>query len=100
MNWHVRFEEEVHRRHPGMGVWYTRISRQPGWVTRTAVFMALLIVVVPVVVLTLAAVFVGLACLLVLGLIARVGRFITGLLGGSAKPRNDGRRNVRVIEKP
>ncbi len=100
MNWHVRFEEEVRRRHPGMGVWYTRISRQPGWVTKTAVFMAILIVVVPVVLLTLAAVLVGLACLVVLGLIARVGRFISCLLGGGWKTRDDGRRNVRVIERP
>jgi len=99
MSWHVRFEEEVHRRSPGMGVWYTRISRQPGWVTRTAVFIAVLIVVVPVVLLTLAAVLVGLACLVVLGLVARIGRSISGLLGGGWKTRDDGRRNVSVIDR-
>lgn len=99
MNWHVRFEEEVRRRSPGMGQWYTRISRQPGWVTRTAVIMATLVVVVPLLLLTLAAVVVGVTCLLVLGLIARIGQIFTGRVGGR-RPGDDGRRNVRVIERP
>jgi hypothetical protein len=101
MNWHARFEEEVNRRHPGMGIWYTRVSRQPGWVTRTAVFLAVLVVVVPLVLLTLAAVVVGLSCLLVLGLVAKVGRYFSALFGGGGGgPRDDGRRNVRVINRP
>lgn len=99
MNWHVRFEEEVHRRSPGMGLWYTRIRQQPGWVTRTAIIMAILVAVVPLLLLTLAAIFVGLTCLLVLGLIAQIARFFSGLFGGG-RPHDDGRRNVRVIERP
>lgn len=100
MSWQVRFEEEVRRRHPGAGVWYSRISRQPGWVTKTALIIATLVVVLPLLLLTLAAVVVGLACLLVLGLVARVSRLISGLFGGGIRARDDGRRNVRVIERP
>lgn len=100
MSWHVRFEEEVRRCHPGAGEWYARVSRQPGWVTRTALFLALLVVVVPIIVLTLTAVVVGVVSLLILGLIARIGQFITGLIGGGPKVREDGRHNVRVIERP
>lgn len=100
MNWHVRFEEEVRRRHPGAGVWVTRISRQPGWVTQTALVLALLVVVVPILLLTLAAVLVGMTCLLVLGLVARAGAFFSGLFGGTWRKRDDGRRNVQVIERP
>ncbi len=99
MSWHVRFEEEVRRRHPGAGVWYTRVSRQPGWVTKTALVMALLVVVVPIVLLTLAAVAIGLICLLVLGLVASAGRFISGLFDGSLKRQDDGRRNVQVVDR-
>ena len=100
MSWQVRFEEEIHRRAPGAGVWYTRISRQPGWVTRTALIIAILVVVLPLLLLTLAAVMVGAACLLVLGLVAQVVRFFSNLFGGGLRSRDDGRRNVRVIERP
>ncbi len=99
MSWHVRFEEEVRRRHPSAGMWYAHASKQPGWVTKTALTAALLVVVVPVVLLTLAAVVIGLICFTVLGLIASAGRFITGLFDGSHKPRDDGRRNVQVIDR-
>lgn len=100
MSWHVRFEEEVRRRHPGTGVWVTRISRQPGWVTKTALLAAMLVVVVPIVLLTLAAVVIGLTCLGVLGLIASAGRFVSRLLGWSHPRQDDGRRNVQVIDRP
>lgn len=100
MSWHVRFEEEVRRRHPGAGVWVTRISRQPGWVTKTALLAAMLVVVVPIVLLTLAAVVIGLTCLGVLGLIASAGRFVAGLFGGAHPRKDDGRRNVQIIDRP
>jgi len=99
MSWHVRFEEEVRRRHPGAGVWVSRIGRQPGWVTKTALAAAMLVVVVPVVLITLAAVVIGLICFTALGLIASALRFITGLFDGSQKTRDDGRRNVQVIDR-
>jgi hypothetical protein len=103
MKWHVRFEEEVRRRHPGAGTLYTRVSKQPGWVTKTALLMATMVVVVPIVLLTLTAVVIGLVCLLVLGMIASAGRFVSGLFGGTLgaprPPRDDGRRNVEVIDR-
>ncbi len=101
MDWHARFEEAVHRRSPSAGVYYARLSRQPGWVLKTAGFVALLVVVVPVVLLTLAAVIVGLICLAVLGLIASAIRGVAGLFRPATNRRqDDGRRNVRVIERP
>ncbi len=104
MNWQARFQEEVHRRHPGAGVWVTRVSRQPSWVTKTALVLAMLVVVVPIVLLTLAAVVIGLICFTILGLIASASRFISNLFGGSLSPprppKDDGRRNVEVIDRP
>jgi len=100
MRWSTRVEEEVHRRHPGLGVWYTRLSRQPGWVTRTAFIIAILVVVLPIVALALTAAVVGLACLLILGSIAKASRFISDSFKGGLRTRDDGRRNVRVIERP
>ena len=100
MNWHARFEEEVRRRNPLAGAWVSRVSQQPGWVTKTAFAVTLFVVVVPIVLLTLAALAVGAVCLLVLGLIARAAAFFSGLLSGTRPKRDDGRRNVRVIERP
>jgi hypothetical protein len=101
MSWHARFEQEVHRRHPGAGIWYTRVSSQPGWVIKTAMGVALLVVVVPVVLLTLAAVFVGVTCLLALSLVAAIVRGVSGLFQpATLKSQDDGRRNVRVIHRP
>ncbi len=100
MSWHVRFEEKVRRRHPRAGQWYAQINQQPGWVTKTALTLALLVVVVPIVILTLAAVCVGILALLILGTIARIARFFSNPFNAGTKPRNDGRQNVRVIERP
>jgi hypothetical protein len=100
MSWHIRFEEEVRRRHPGAGIWYTRISRQPGWVTRTALGVAVLVVVVPVVLLTLAAVVIGVICFTALSLAASIWRFISSPFGRTHTPSDDGRRNVEVIDRP
>ncbi len=100
MNWHVRFEEEVHRRHPGASVWYSRVSKQPGWVTKTALLVTILIVVVPIVLLTLTAIVIGLACLLLLSLIASAWRFISSPFTSTRTPKDDGRRNVQIIDRP
>lgn len=94
------------RQHPRYGVWYQRVERQPSWVVKTAVALAVLIVVVPLVLLFLAAVAVGLIAFLVLGVAAAIWGGVARLLGGGGggplKPRpgwrhDDGRRNVRVI---
>jgi antibiotic biosynthesis monooxygenase (ABM) superfamily enzyme len=99
MNWHVRFEEEVRRRHPGAGMWYTRVSRQPSWVTKTALLAALLVVVVPIILLTLAAIVIGLICFTALSLIASAWRFISSPFSSTRPPKNDGRRNVQIIDR-
>lgn len=99
MNWHVRFEEEVRKRHPRAGVWVSRVGQQPGWVAKTALAVTLFVVVVPIVLLTLAAVAVGAVCFLVLGLLARAVALISGLFNGTGRKRDDGRRNVRVIDR-
>ena len=100
MSWQVRFEEAVFNRHPGAGQWYARVRRQPGWVTRTAFIIAVMVVVLPLLALTLAAVVVGLACLLVLGMVAYVGKAVTDLFNGGPRRKRDGRRNVRVMDRP
>ncbi len=100
MSWQVRFEEEVRRRHPGAGMWYTRVSRQPSWVTKTALVAALIVVVVPIIALTIAAVIIGLLCLLVLSLVASVWRFVTSPFSGTRASKDDGRRNVTIIDRP
>ncbi len=99
MSWQVWFEEEIHRRYPDAGMWVTRISRQPGWVTRTAILLALLVVVVPIVLLTLTAILVSIVTFIVLGTIARFLDLIANLFSGIRR-REDGRRNVRVIRRP
>lgn len=99
MSWHARFEEEVRRRHPRAGVWVSRVGQQPGWVTKTAIAVTLFVVVVPIVLLTLAAVAVGVVCFLILGLIARTAAFFSGLFNGAHRKRDDGRRNVQVIDR-
>jgi len=100
MSWQVRFEEEMRRRHPGAGTWYTRVSRQPSWVTKTALVVALLVVVVPIIALTIAAVLIGLACLLILSIVASIWRFITSPFAGPRVPKDDGRRNVTIVDRP
>ncbi|MEZ6191729.1 MAG: hypothetical protein R3C45_10630 [Phycisphaerales bacterium] len=99
MSWQVRFEEEVRKRHPRAGVWVSRVSQQPGWVTKTALAITLFVVVVPIVLLTLAAVAVGLICFVILGLVARAAAFFSGLFNGTRRKRDDGRRNVQVIDR-
>ncbi len=91
------------RDNPQFGMWYGRVSRQPGWVVKAAVMSAVMVVVVPVVVLTVAALVVGTVVFFVLGLIASLFSALGSLgRGGAGVPeptwREDGRVNVRVIE--
>jgi hypothetical protein len=94
------------RQHPQFGPWYTRAERQPSWVVKTAVALAVVTIVLPLALLTLAAVAVGLIAFLVLGAAAMAINSLATLLrgdwtrtGGHAPPvpRDDGRRNVRII---
>ncbi len=82
-------------------MWYTRVSQQPSWVTKTALTAALIVVVVPIIALTLAALVIGMACLLILSAVASAWRSLTRpFAAGPRPPKDDGRRNVTVIDRP
>ncbi|MEE9211400.1 MAG: hypothetical protein V3U29_01980 [Phycisphaeraceae bacterium] len=91
------------REHPTFGSWYHRIERQPGWVSRIAVTAAVLVVVVPLVLLALAAITVGLVVFVTLGLIAQLVVMVRGVFVRGGMPSvasgasGGGRRNVRVL---
>ena len=91
--------------HPRYGKWYARIDRQPNWVVKTAIAAAVLVVVVPLVLLTMAALVVGIAAFLVFCLIAGLIGAASRLFGGFgssgdvATQDGDGRINVRVIRR-
>ena len=89
------------RGHPQFGPWYQRVESKPGWVWKAAITATLLVIVVPLILLTLAAVLVGVLVFACLGLVAAVMKLITGGLS-PRDPRtpspHDGRQNVRVID--
>lgn len=93
------------------GYWFNKAKAQPSWVTRTALILATVVFVLPLLALAIAAIVVGLGVLLLLGAILACGRLVRGILGGggsalhSEQPgqwsatASDGRVNVRVIER-
>lgn len=91
------------RQHPRFGPWYAQVERQPNWVIKLAVIAAVLVFVVPLVLLTLAALVVAAAVFMVLALVMRglaVARSLFDFRGPDAPTyRGDGRENVRVIER-
>jgi len=96
------------KQHPSIGPWYARIERQPSWVVKAATIAALLVVVLPLLMLTLAAVLVGLCVFFLLAalltILNLVGKLISGQYHLPSKSdktdgRDDGRRNVRVIHR-
>ena len=78
---------------------YERIERRPNWVARTALVAAALVVLVPLLVLFIAAIVVGAIVFLTLALIAAVLATVANLFNGLGL-RPAGRKNVRVIERP
>jgi len=79
-----------------MGGFYRKVNAQPSWVTRLALFAAILIVVVPIMVMTLAAMIAfGVVFLLGAG-VHRVNTFFRGLFSGGSSG-DTMRRNVRVV---
>lgn len=90
------------RQHPQFGTWSQRVQTQPSWVVKTALALAVLVVVVPLVLLTLAAAVVGLVAFVVLGIVANVVgalREVFGTRPHPPMPRGGGRVNVRVIDE-
>ncbi len=101
------------RQHPRTGPWVARVERYPGWAIKTAIAVAVLVFVVPLVLLTLAALAAGLVVLLVVGALLAVHAFARAVFAflfgapravwtGGSRPESspdadDGRRNVRVL---
>lgn len=73
---------------------FRAVSAQPNWVTRLALYAFLIVVGLPILLLTLVALF---AAVFVFGLLV----FANALLVRVRRifPRDDGRRNVRVIQR-
>jgi len=83
--------------------WYA-VQRQPSWVVKAAVITFVLVFVVPIAVLVMIAVAAAVMVFALLAgfymLTAKVRRWLGGHAGGGlARPRNDGRENVRVIRR-
>ena len=91
--------------HPKAGRWYARVERGPSWAIGPAVGVAALVIVVPLVLLSLAAVAAGLIVFLLLALVGQVFSVIRSIWRGLTGQRDgaplaaDGRHNVRVIHR-
>lgn len=74
---------------------YGFVARQPSWVVRAALTVAMLVLVAVVLLLIVPAIILGVAAFILFALVARTRR----LFGGLRSPNGslDGRRNVRVI---
>ncbi len=73
--------------------WQTA-SRQPSWITRATLLVFLVVVGLPLLMLFLLALC---AATIVFGVLAGVNFILLKIRG--VLPRNDGRKNVRVIER-
>lgn len=93
------------RQHRTFGPWFAQVERQPSWVVKLALAATVLVIVVPLALLTLAAVFVGLAVFILAGFIVSGGRVLSDLFsgrgrgGGTTVHVDDGRRNVRILRR-
>ena len=99
-----RFDFQHFRQDPRFDGWYRRVSTQPGWVVRAALFAMVLIVAVPLALFVLAALFMGVVVFVLLSLVVRIVWFVQDLLGRGKRvlrpsTYSDGRRNVRVIRE-
>lgn len=74
---------------------YRFVAEQPSWVSRAAMTVFVLAILLPLLALALVAVALGTFAFLVLTGVARVVAFVRGLGGGLGS--GDGRENVRVI---
>jgi hypothetical protein len=90
------------REHETIGPWVRKVEGQPSWVTKAALTATVLVVAVPVVLLTLAAIVVGVAVFALLGLAAMGIGAVRQIFAGPhvpSEPMDDGRRNVRVMRR-
>jgi len=102
MNWQAQFQND-----PRFSHMHARVRRHPAWVVKAAVGVALLIVLVPLLAMVLLialALAVGLLVFVVLSFVASLIESFAALLGGGGgagpvAPQDDGRRNVRVVDR-
>lgn len=93
------------QQHKTFGPWvhrYDRIQRQPSWVLKLALVAAVLVIVVPLLILTFAAILIGVVVFTIGSLVASGLRVISDLF--TRRPTSpvqfdDGRRNVRIIRR-
>src|SRR5690606_29733470 len=87
---------------------YRIVVGQPGWVTKIALACMALVIAVPLILLVLAAIFIGVVVFVALAIIAKLVQMMQALLAGTAAGQpdasindmpDDGRRNVRVIRR-
>lgn len=93
--WRIETFSSAWRNHP-LGRMAGYAQSQPSWVARTAVLVGLLVFAIPIVLLTLAAVVMGVLAFVVLGLFLRVKMALSSLFKSRS---GDGRVNVRVIRR-
>ena len=96
----MRFDFHNLGNDPRFAGWYQRAASQPSWVWKIAVFAALAVLIVPVLMLVFGAVAAFLLVFLALGAAHRLGNWFSGLFESHGRPLSrgdDGRRNVRVI---
>ncbi len=91
MSWNFNWQGN-----PVYSRWQHGLGGRPAWVTRAALTAGMLVIVVPLVLLTLAALLVGTLVFAVLSAVA----WLIGQFSGVGPRSDDGRRNVRVIERP
>ena len=88
-------------------LWMNRARKQPSWTTKIALACAVVVIVLPLLALALAALVIGAAVFLVLGGVAAGLNVLRNLFSGlssipdtpSQTAPNDGRQNVRVIQR-
>jgi len=93
MNFEFDWKQRV-RDDPRFGGYYRVVADRPSWVTRAALMAVVLVVVVPLVLLTLAAVLVGVVVFTVLRLLTGAVPRTTRQPPQASEP---GRENVRII---
>lgn len=92
---HAYFNFHALRDDPRFAGFYSRARGRPSWVWRAAILAALITIVVPVLLLTVAAALAFIAVFIVLSLVHSLLDATRGIFGGWRGGRD--RRNVRVI---
>jgi hypothetical protein len=84
-----------------LGAFQARFNAQSAWALRWAVTASLLVVILPAIVLVLAAILIGLCVFFILSTIARIGALF-GMGGNESRPTSVDiglRENVRVMKE-